>query len=137
MNERRQQQFKDAYERVQEIKKRIHKTQIQQPRFPWQFMFLYNIYMNLNLKQLPQQIPQNLRIVKPRKPKNWFDDIPILVGVDEITQAEICTICLQEINDKDLIKILKCNHYFHNQCIKEWLIIKAECPTCRDKIQQY
>ncbi|CAD8111431.1 unnamed protein product [Paramecium primaurelia] len=137
MNERRQQQFKDAYERVQEIKKRIHKTQIQQPRFPWQFMFLYNIYMNLNLKQLPQQIPQNLRIVKPRKPKNWFDDIPILVGVDEITQEEICAICLQEINDKDLIKILQCNHYFHNQCIKEWLIIKAECPTCRDKIQQY
>ncbi|CAD8213619.1 unnamed protein product [Paramecium octaurelia] len=137
MNRRRQFQLDNAYERVQEIKKRIQKSQTEQPRFPWQLMFLYKIYMNLNLTQIPQAIPSYLKVVKARKPKNWFDDIPILVGVDEIPQPEICAICLSEINDKNLIKILKCNHYFHNECIKDWLIIKAECPTCRNKIQQY
>ncbi|CAK68301.1 unnamed protein product (macronuclear) [Paramecium tetraurelia] len=153
MNRRRQLQLNNAYERVQEIKKKIQKSQTEQPRFPWQLMqlmcyeerFLYKIYMNLNLTQIPQAIPSYLKVVKARKPKNWFDDIPILVGVDEIPQPEqifikknrICAICLSEINDKNLIKILKCNHYFHNECIKDWLIIKAECPTCRNKIEQY
>ncbi|CAD8126236.1 unnamed protein product [Paramecium sonneborni] len=138
MNQKRQQQFKNAYERVQEIKKKIQKNQIQQPRFPWQPMFLlYKMFMDLNSMQIPITIPTNLKIVKARKPKNWFDDIPILVGVDEIAQSEKCAVCLEDINDQNLIKILKCNHYFHNECIKEWLIIKAECPTCRDKIHQY
>ncbi|CAD8125750.1 unnamed protein product [Paramecium sonneborni] len=138
MNRRRQyQQFNNSYERVQEIKKKIQKTQIPEYLpYPWPSTYIYNILLNLNSMQSSLNIPMYLKLAKTKKTRNWFDDIPILVGVDEITQSEICAICLQEINDEKLINILNCNHYFHNECIKEWVLIKAECPTCRDIIHQ-
>lgn len=56
-----------------------------------------------------------------------MDKIPILVGVDEMQSKEYikiymyffssCAICLQEINEKKIIKILKCNHFFHHECL--------------------
>lgn len=33
-------------------------------------------------------------------------------------------------------KIMKtpCSHRFHIHCLKEWMKIKLECPTCRKKL---
>jgi hypothetical protein len=29
------------------------------------------------------------------------------------------------------VKVLEpCNHYFHNACINQWLIIEKRCPMC-------
>lgn len=44
-----------------------------------------------------------------------------------------CVICLKDINEGDPIIILKCpgNHYFHGDCIKNWLLVKTTCPICR------
>ncbi|CAD8112053.1 unnamed protein product [Paramecium primaurelia] len=135
MNQREQQQFNNIQERVQEIKKKIQKPQFQQlysPKYLREGIIQQNLnFMNLKFMPFPQWFTKNIKVIKP---KNWFDDIPILVGVDEIKESEICSICLQEINERKLIKILKCNHYFHDDCIKEWVLRKAECPTCRDNI---
>jgi hypothetical protein len=27
-----------------------------------------------------------------------------------------------------------CNHHFHEKCLKDWMRIKYECPTCRTEI---
>ncbi|KAH0462139.1 hypothetical protein IEQ34_009714 [Dendrobium chrysotoxum] len=43
----------------------------------------------------------------------------------------ICTICQEEINVKEKIAILRCNHIYHVGCIKNWLMIKNECAVCR------
>jgi len=44
---------------------------------------------------------------------------------------KICTVCLEEI-DVDALKIGKCGHMFHDECIKRWVINKkkAICPSC-------
>ncbi|CAD8209010.1 unnamed protein product [Paramecium pentaurelia] len=135
MNQREQQQFNNNQVRVQEIKKKIQKPQFQQlysSTYLREGIISQNLnFMNLKFMPFHQWFTKNQKVIKP---KNWFDDIPILVGVDEIKESEICSICLQEINEGKLIKILKCNHYFHDDCIKEWVLRKAECPTCRDNI---
>ncbi|CAD8075707.1 unnamed protein product [Paramecium primaurelia] len=136
MNRRKNQQNNNEYDKIQEIKKRICKTQTQYPLTLWHPMFMYNFYFNFNFICLPPGFQQKYKLIKSRKIKNWIDDIPILVGVDDFEQKETCTICLSDLNEKNIIKILKCNHFFHQECIKEWLQLKAECPTCRDKIHR-
>ncbi|EAR94496.2 zinc finger, C3HC4 type (RING finger) protein (macronuclear) [Tetrahymena thermophila SB210] len=42
-----------------------------------------------------------------------------------------CVVCLEKFcNDVD-VRILKCQHYFHQSCVDEWLKKKMECPVCR------
>jgi hypothetical protein len=33
----------------------------------------------------------------------------------------ICIICLAEINDGERVKVLPCQHTFHDKCINAWL----------------
>lgn len=45
-----------------------------------------------------------------------------------------CTICMTKFEDDDQISILKCNHIFHEECIKEWLKdYSYKCPVCRNE----
>jgi hypothetical protein len=30
-----------------------------------------------------------------------------------------------------------CNHKFHEVCLRDWLNIKLECPTCRTEIPAF
>ncbi|PON69025.1 43kDa postsynaptic protein [Trema orientale] len=44
-----------------------------------------------------------------------------------------CPICLMEYQPKDTIRTLpNCFHYFHTDCIDEWLRLNATCPLCRN-----
>ena len=49
-----------------------------------------------------------------------------------------CSICLNKIQE-NVIKT-KCNHYFHNKCLHNWLTllcIKPTCPNCRISLDIY
>ena len=44
----------------------------------------------------------------------------------------LCTICLVDHDNEDIVRILKCNHFFHKDCIDEWLNKHSyKCPVCR------
>lgn len=46
-----------------------------------------------------------------------------------------CYICLQEFVEGDEMSIshnLECTHFFHKQCIVDWLVCDERCPTCRN-----
>ena len=42
-----------------------------------------------------------------------------------------CTICLDEFKIQEEVNILYCEHFFHSNCIKNWLVMHASCPLCR------
>ncbi|GJX87101.1 zinc finger, RING/FYVE/PHD-type containing protein [Tanacetum coccineum] len=46
-------------------------------------------------------------------------------------REEVCTICLDEFEIGEIIRLLGCEHGYHPSCIKEWLKVKNECPICR------
>ncbi|XP_057969180.1 putative RING-H2 finger protein ATL21B [Malania oleifera] len=47
-----------------------------------------------------------------------------------------CTICLSEYRPREIVRsIPECNHYFHSNCIEEWLSKNATCPLCRISIE--
>ncbi|XP_017228324.1 RING-H2 finger protein ATL22 [Daucus carota subsp. sativus] len=44
-----------------------------------------------------------------------------------------CAICLSEYQPNDKLRTVpECNHYFHSNCIDEWLKLNASCPVCRN-----
>ncbi|KAL1326427.1 hypothetical protein HN51_036522 [Arachis hypogaea] len=44
-----------------------------------------------------------------------------------------CSICLCEYEPKDTLRTIpECNHYFHAECIDEWLRMNGTCPLCRN-----
>ena len=48
-------------------------------------------------------------------------------------QAE-CAICMDYLKEgRDFVSPLLCDerHYFHSDCIEEWLVKKNECPLCK------
>ncbi|CAG9330571.1 unnamed protein product [Blepharisma stoltei] len=44
----------------------------------------------------------------------------------------ICAICLMEFQRGDPIRITKCLHLFHNECIEKWMLAapNPKCPDC-------
>lgn len=44
-----------------------------------------------------------------------------------------CPICLSEYQPKEELRTIpECNHYFHANCIDEWLKLNGTCPLCRN-----
>ena len=49
--------------------------------------------------------------------------------------SNICSICHDYINKSSLCKT-ECNHCFHENCIKQWVLTKkSNCPNCRQEIK--
>ena len=45
---------------------------------------------------------------------------------------DTCPICLDDFEEKDLLRELPCFHLYHPECIDEWLTRKAaNCPQCK------
>ncbi|CAH9061170.1 unnamed protein product [Cuscuta epithymum] len=49
-----------------------------------------------------------------------------------LTEAEkMCSVCQEEYEAHDEMGTLKCGHFYHINCIKEWLLKKNACPICK------
>ena len=45
-----------------------------------------------------------------------------------------CSICLDNFEIGSMICELKCKHYYHKECIDEWLNENNTCPNCRNNV---
>ena len=46
-----------------------------------------------------------------------------------------CNICLENFEIGNILRILECNHEFHENCIIEWLKSNNTCPVCRHELE--
>jgi hypothetical protein len=44
---------------------------------------------------------------------------------------ESCSICIDEITQRDAKSILECGHKYHLRCLGKWLERGNTCPLCR------
>ncbi|KAH7169836.1 uncharacterized protein B0J16DRAFT_351639 [Fusarium flagelliforme] len=48
-----------------------------------------------------------------------------------LSSDTICAICLEDIQDTDMVRHLACEHTFHSNCIATWYLAKHDtCPIC-------
>jgi E3 ubiquitin-protein ligase DOA10 len=57
---------------------------------------------------------------------------------DTFKQTDQCAICLSEFEESQSVSPLPCNikHYFHTECLEQWMKTKQECPLCRAEITE-
>ncbi|KAF9180707.1 hypothetical protein BGZ50_006041, partial [Haplosporangium sp. Z 11] len=51
-------------------------------------------------------------------------------------QDAICAICLCDYEDEEELRKMKCLHYFHKDCVDEWLRLHRNCPLCKRDIEE-
>ena len=49
-----------------------------------------------------------------------------------LTKEQKCNICFDNASDPHYLTC--CNHYFHSDCMREWLREKYTCPLCRHSL---
>merc|ERR1712000_26338 len=87
----------------------------------------------------PTQIPDSSMSLSRGISHNIESENRIKVGVFD--QKECC-ICYEELNEKEekaktkQVVALLCDHVFHYQCIKIWMIKEANCPLCKAKYSE-
>lgn len=58
--------------------------------------------------------------------------IPVLDYSEQFKKEELCLVCLDEFQLKQPIRVLKCHHVFHRDCVDRWLCESHNsCPVCR------
>ena len=73
------------------------------------------------------------RYKKIRLKKNNInlDTLNTIIVFTEL-QDNICSICLDDFKNEEIINKLKCNHIFHRDCLGSWLNDNNDsCPLCR------
>ncbi|XP_012284004.1 E3 ubiquitin-protein ligase RNF181-like [Orussus abietinus] len=75
-----------------------------------------------------EQLGQTERLPPPAS-KTAIDGLKEVNITDE--NSKQCPICLKEFDIGITVKLLPCQHSFHNECILPWLGKTNTCPLCR------
>jgi E3 ubiquitin-protein ligase BIG BROTHER-like protein len=49
-------------------------------------------------------------------------------------EEEQCAVCRVEFEEEDEVKKLPCGHYYHPECVGQWLQQKKICPQCSREV---
>jgi hypothetical protein len=71
--------------------------------------------------------------------ENEFNAIPIksfsYVLANNANADIACSVCRSEFASTDQVKYLSCRHFFHVNCVKQWLTQhNSQCPICRVQV---
>lgn len=81
------------------------------------------------LEQQIQEIPNTQSITRTGLVAT---DVPAILCYDDS-----CAICmLEEDNSPVNIQLSPCDHCFHEDCIKLWLLQKRSCPVCKSAVKK-
>lgn len=75
-----------------------------------------------------------------------MEDVKNVINEEELEKLEVkdwpsldkekyktCPICLDDYSEESKVRLLKCEHGFHPECIDKWLTdCNYKCPVCRD-----
>ena len=56
------------------------------------------------------------------------------VTEQEVKDETTCAICLEPFEAGKKVAVLKCNHIYHEDCIKPWIESHTTCPVCRTDV---
>uniref|UniRef100_A0A7S1ES25 RING-type domain-containing protein n=1 Tax=Timspurckia oligopyrenoides TaxID=708627 RepID=A0A7S1ES25_9RHOD len=61
-----------------------------------------------------------------------IDSIPVCNSIDDSCKfGDECIICMTKYEKAELLRVLKCEHVYHRDCVDPWLRLSTQCPLCR------
>jgi Ring finger domain len=76
--------------------------------------------------------------VVPAAPESDGLETPLLseeVKLPPVSELECCSICLDDYDIGDKLRVTSCGHAFHSRCIGRWLHERsATCPLCKTEV---
>ena len=98
--------------------------------------YIRRYYPQLLVQYEDDELPMSLRVpllhsngLSPRT----ISRIP--VTTDGGNPEDLCSVCLEEIEEGGRHRLLQCGHVFHMRCIDEWLCKDAHCPNCKTDLR--
>lgn len=67
---------------------------------------------------------------KSNNPNFSVNDLHEVI-ITEFDKQSQRSICLTNLKQHEVLRILLCDHYYHKNCIDEWLNKNNVCPNCR------
>ena len=67
----------------------------------------------------------------PMEPEDIANIPTTMVEEEMLDRCSSCPICLEALQLREEVNILRCGHFFHAYCIRTWLGMHATCPVCR------
>ena len=95
----------------------------------FQFNNLVNIIMSFDVGSNSRHPPASEKAIKELKKIEVNDKN--LNNYKNIT----CNICLENFEIGNILRVLECNHEFHENCIITWLKSNNTCPICRHELE--
>lgn len=89
-------------------------------------------------KDEPEQVPDEGGAEE--KPSKASDEEKSKACEYELTSApdwdenagDLCSVCLDTLEPENDVRVLTCDHVFHDECIRRWLTTrKGSCPLCK------
>ena len=65
-----------------------------------------------------------------KNPDQIFEEIDLTEDILSKSESKECSICLDDFKVGDKICYLPCFHFYHANCIKEWVHNSNKCPLC-------
>ena len=53
---------------------------------------------------------------------------------EQTDQGLQCSICMEDFKLNESARLLRCDHFYHNDCIIPWLELHDTCPLCRKSL---
>lgn len=100
-----------------------------------EYLELNTIYNNNHIFENHEEDVQSQNTLIQNNELN--DYINIYMNTEDTNINTKCCICLEDMKLNDYIGQLNCNHVFHINCIKEWVLSNNDkrCPLCRESIE--
>lgn len=106
--------------------------------------------------ELKRIVTQSIRLAILRRTivAPSMEDVKLVVGAEALEKIPIskyadledkiksmnisCTVCQDDFNTEDTVRVLPCEHLYHPDCIDDWLKGHSyKCPCCRKPAAEY
>ena len=84
-------------------------------------------FMGPQIFHPPQNVPIGLTDEQITQTSSVFE----YVQSSDTDKSQSCTICMEEFQPGDRVRILPCFHQYHVACVDEWLHQHSDCPICK------
>jgi len=86
------------------------------------------------LMQVAEQMAQQYHKHPLGLTKSQIDELPSYRWTSRDVQTgeqSMCVVCMYDIEARQTVRVLPCNHIFHSRCVDKWLKTNRTCPICR------